>query len=134
MLHVLVQMQQQWIAARPQRCSVNQWIRYQERVTQRSTASLGAIRVVIQRAAGRIAEEAEQFLSPFHRFLALPLFAGAFGCTLVGSKCILVWLVDRYKRAFQGRVYTSTLRLLALGLVVIAIQFMNDALRIAWPV
>ena len=62
------------------------------------------------------------------------LFAGAFGCTLVGSKCVLVWLVDRYKRAFQGRLYTSTLRLLALGLVAIAIQFMNDALSIAWPV
>ena len=63
----------------------------------------------------------------------LTLFVGAFGFTLVGSKCVLVWLVDRYKKVFRGRFYTLTLRLLALGLVAIAVQFAHEAVSIGWP-
>ncbi|RME32628.1 MAG: LysE family translocator [Gammaproteobacteria bacterium] len=62
-----------------------------------------------------------------HGLLGPVLFVGGFYLCLVGSKVALAVLVGRSRRFLEGRAYRSTLRLLALLLVLLALGLIRDA-------
>jgi threonine/homoserine/homoserine lactone efflux protein len=61
---------------------------------------------------------------------ALVGFVAGFGVAIVGTKMVIAYSVNRYRRSFAGPVYRWTMRLLAVMLVVLGVQFGMDGIRI----
>ncbi|MEJ2633286.1 MAG: LysE family transporter [Acidihalobacter sp.] len=57
-------------------------------------------------------------------------FIAAFYVMLIGAKAVLALLVGHYRGLLRGRAYAYTLRVLALGLAVLALVLLSDGVRL----